>query len=1037
MVHGTVKGFFRLLEAFVLILVVGGSLLAWRLSQGPLALDFLTPYIEDALADPAGGFTVRLERTQLTWAGWEKALDLRAVGVHALVRDRGVVASVPEVAVTMSGRALLRAELAPSAIEIIGPRIRLFRDSGGEVHWGLGEGGPGEAAGVVDRLIAQLQGGVEGPIASLRRLEIVGGELVIEDAVLGFTWHAPDADIKLRRDADGISADLGVHIDFGDEKPRLRGMVRWDRFTGKLAGAATFGDVRPAAFAPALPELARLSAIDMPLAGSVAFAFHPASGIETLSLDLTGAGGALRVPEPLAATYPLETLHLKLAASDYFATLRVDEFFADLGGPTVSASAVADRVGTRIAVKADATVARMPVDALDRFWPPSLAPDVRSWIVANLSHGMVREAQATLSADIAESGEITIGGISGRILPEGVTVRYLGELPEVKNASAVATFDRNRFRLAIKGGEVYGLRVTGGTIDFTGLNGDGERAAIDLAVVGPLADALRLVDHRPLGYAKALGIDPETTSGTAATHLTLRFPLLKALSLEDVTIHARSTLKDVTVPRILFDRDVTGGDLAMVVTREGMDVTGRVAVAGAPAEMSWRENFGDAESRSRYALRSVLDDRQRAALGLDFAPFQHPFLTGAVPVEVVALLGDDGTGLLEAKLDLTGSAMGLPQIAWQKPMGRAASAAVRARLQGGRMVEVNGFTVSAGEDLAATGSVILNGEGGVERIEIGRFRCGRTDVRATARLLADGGVALDVAGASFDAAPLFDAGLANRVAGSGPEEERDDTPALSVTGAVDRLWLGEETYLENVTAALASDGGEWRTGRLHGFAPGGKIVAAELSPRAEGRVVSMTSADAGAVFRAFGAFDNMVGGKLDVRAVIGGRDPGAGITGRIAVSDYHVVKAPLLARLLSVAALTGIGDLLRGDGISFSTLDLPFSLRGGRFELNEMRAFGPALGITANGALDLKADTLSLEGTIVPIYAFNSILGNVPVLGQILTPEKGGGVFAATYGIKGKADDPAIVVNPLAALAPGFLRGLFNILPEGGGRGGG
>lgn len=298
-----------------------------------MALDFLTPYIEDALADPAGGFTVRLERTQLTWAGWEKALDLRAVGVHALVRDRGVVASVPEVAVTMSGRALLRAELAPSAIEIIGPRIRLFRDSGGEVHWGLGEGGPGEAAGVVDRLIAQLQGGVEGPIASLRRLEIVGGELVIEDAVLGFTWHAPDADIKLRRDADGISADLGVHIDFGDEKPRLRGVVRWDRFTGKLAGAATFGDVRPAAFAPALPELARLSAIDMPLAGSVAFAFHPASGIETLSLDLTGAGGALRVPEPLAATYPLETLHLKLAASDYFATLRVDEFFADLGAP--------------------------------------------------------------------------------------------------------------------------------------------------------------------------------------------------------------------------------------------------------------------------------------------------------------------------------------------------------------------------------------------------------------------------------------------------------------------------------------------------------------------------------------------------------------------------------------------------------------------------------------------------------------------------------------------------------------------------------
>jgi hypothetical protein len=36
-------------------------------------------------------------------------------------------------------------------------------------------------------------------------------------------------------------------------------------------------------------------------------------------------------------------------------------------------------------------------------------------------------------------------------------------------------------------------------------------------------------------------------------------------------------------------------------------------------------------------------------------------------------------------------------------------------------------------------------------------------------------------------------------------------------------------------------------------------------------------------------------------------------------------------------------------------------------------------------------------------------------------------VFAASYALRGPLDDPAVSVNPLTALTPGFLRGLFGI----------
>jgi hypothetical protein len=69
-----------------------------------------------------------------------------------------------------------------------------------------------------------------------------------------------------------------------------------------------------------------------------------------------------------------------------------------------------------------------------------------------------------------------------------------------------------------------------------------------------------------------------------------------------------------------------------------------------------------------------------------------------------------------------------------------------------------------------------------------------------------------------------------------------------------------------------------------------------------------------------------------------------------------------------------------------------------------------------------------MSGTIVPAYFFNSMLGQLPLVGKLFSPEKGGGVFAARFGVDGQIDDPNISINPLSALTPGFLRDIFGVL---------
>ena len=105
----------------------------------------------------------------------------------------------------------------------------------------------------------------------------------------------------------------------------------------------------------------------------------------------------------------------------------------------------------------------------------------------------------------------------------------------------------------------------------------------------------------------------------------------------------------------------------------------------------------------------------------------------------------------------------------------------------------------------------------------------------------------------------------------------------------------------------------------------------------------------------------------------------------------------------------------------------PFRLTDSALELTDARAFSQSLGLTAKGRLDLDAQTIDLQGTIVPAYFFNALLGNIPLVGKLFSPERGGGVFAASYTLRGPLADPNVSVNPLAALTPGFLRGLFGL----------
>lgn len=1080
MIRRTFQGAIQILgglgAGFAILMLV----LAWRLSSGPVSLAFLTPYIESALNSVHPAFRFRLGDTILTWAGWDRTLDVRVLNMRVQASDDADIATIPEVSLSLSARALARGRIAPASIELFGPRIFLVRQQNGTFEIALGEQ-TDRSQRLAGRLVRQLLTHPDESRAMgyLSRLNVIAGDLTIVDLHLGRSWRAPAADVRLRRDGEGISGTAAFDVAVEDEpESRIEVHGAYRTATGRTELDISFGRAKPATFAPLAPAFALLSAFELPVGGKVAVALDRDGQIDGVGFDLSGDEGRLALPNPVRQIVdvrkisakgryaadnggeveierlaidlgaeggivvpatpphrmPLRTLEMRGRFHAASGAVDLTEVAIDLAGPTLTVSGRVSDLGGAPEARIEGRLRGVKAEGLRRYWPESWGRDAYEWCIAHISQGVVPEARARATLRTEVNGQIRLVALEGSMDLHDLTIDYLPPLAKARNAFGTATFDAARFDIAVEKGEVAGLMVRGGNVHFTGLDQEDQDIEVDLKIDGSFRDAMTLVDSPPLGFASALNIDPSVTSGRASTRLKLRFPLLKDLTFGHVAVAAEAELKDVTVPGAVLGLGLSRGQLALKLNEKGMDVGGRGMIGAFPAEIAWRQNFvSPAPFRTRYRIKGKSGEiGSLADLGIDAGTLLNGAVAGTLAADVTFVERFSGRRRIEAKAALDDLALELKPLGWRKARGAPGSAEAHVELDGSLVTAIPKVAIQAADlSFAAQASYARDGTG-LERIDVSKLKYGQSDTSAVIQQRADGGWNLALHGASFDLAPLWDELMHGR-----PDTPEDDVGArlkLGVSVTLDRVWFGADRWLDGVTGTFRHDGDRWRTMQAKGTVGAGKPFALEVSPTPDGnRTLHLIAADAGTFLHVLDFYQDMSGGTLVVDGKYRDLEPGKPLDARAVIRDYRVRNAPFLARLLSVAALTGILDELRGGGLSFSAFEMPFVLHEGVLRIEDVRAFGPALGFTASGRIYTEADVLDVEGTVVPAYAINSALGHLPLVGDLFTGgQKGGGVFAATYKMTGPREDPKVTVNPLTALAPGFLRNLFGVFsPDG------
>ena len=142
---------------------------------------------------------------------------------------------------------------------------------------------------------------------------------------------------------------------------------------------------------------------------------------------------------------------------------------------------------------------------------------------------------------------------------------------------------------------------------------------------------------------------------------------------------------------------------------------------------------------------------------------------------------------------------------------------------------------------------------------------------------------------------------------------------------------------------------------------------------------------------------------------------------KLVIDNFKVQEIPVLAKILTLASLQGIADLLTGEGVRFTDFEMIYSKKGSLITIDEIYAIGPAISIMMEGYVEEKK-LISLRGTLVPATTINRTISSLPFIGDILIGEKvGEGVFGVSFKIKGPPKDLKTTVNPIKTLTPRFI----------------
>lgn len=1034
----------------MLILAV---VLVWRLSQGPVDVQFLTPYIERAaVEDP---YRLGIGNTELRWAGFDSPVTLAATDVAVLeVEERGgarrSIARFPEIEIAVAWPPLLSGRIVPTRMTLAEPRIWARLDEQGGLGFGfadedLSDGMPadtsemGDVMGILmNQLMASPQ---EGGRSVLTEIEISDGRLIIIDELRDVTWRGTGVSGNAVRQLNAVSGIFEASLETSavGSVGFAQGSFSYGLEDGASDVQLILDEIDVNSLADVLLPDQELPRIDVPVKGVLAGVVAPGLQLTDVAFDIQAESGSITAEDVLLRPLAFD----RIGAAGHFSPLdqRLDidsiTLQADPLDAVVSGSLA--REGEVWSLAASVTAKDLPVDRFEIYWPKSVLPSVRNWVVVKTYGGMIDTLDVAGQLRFAKDGtwQRELVSLDGEFSGSGLNLNPLHGLPPLRELEGTGRFDTSGLYITSPSAKSLDAQLSEGRISVTGFGTPSPDVDIEFVVAGSLATGLYYLNRPRLKLIDQLGIPADRSDGRVAGRVRLRFPIVPNLSLDDVSAIAAANIRDGTI-QLNPQWRLEGTSATLSVDQASVNLDGNGDLSGVPVSFSARRLI---KSDEQFDTRVRFDALVEADRLPDFGLPPIPSLFG--PIDVAVTLQEGGNRqIVDLEADLAEAGLAVPQIDWAKPVGEPGTLTGTIRFDDWVPIEISQIAFS-GAGLEVDGAATFDrapddGRAVLGSVEVKKLILGENDLRGTIVRREDGGgweVAVD--GESLSLRPLLRrvGGGGVGTGGAGNDRRLTDLP-LSVDAQIDRVIVGEGRVLERARGSFNHDGERWVSILLSGMATdaerGGEasISARYTHELTEDRNFWVSTGDFGTVLNALNITDQIIGGEmaLSARLAVDDEPPfkpsDPAMQGEVKMTSYSVIRAPAIAQLLVALSLNGLRGTLDEEGILFNGLEADFTFDDGILTVANGETGGSGLGLTLEGILDTNQSAIDMDGTIVPIRGINRLLNQVPVLGELLGG-KDEGLFAFTYRLTGPLDDPQADVNPISVLAPGALREIF------------
>ena len=234
---------------------------------------------------------------------------------------------------------------------------------------------------------------------------------------------------------------------------------------------------------------------------------------------------------------------------------------------------------------------------------------------------------------------------------------------------------------------------------------------------------------------------------------------------------------------------------------------------------------------------------------------------------------------------------------------------------------------------------------------------------------------------------------------------------------IKKIFLDEEFQMNDLNGNLFFKNKELFEGNLKGYFPNNKKMIFTVKTNNNNKVTTLFIDHAKPLVKRYKFIKGFDEGVLDFySSKIGDTSQST-----LKIYEFKLKELPTLTKILTLASLQGIADILSGEGIRFDEFEMKFKNKDKLMTIDEIYAIGPAISILMSGYVE-KNKLISLRGTLVPATTINKAIGSIPVLGKILVGTKTGeGVFGVSFKIKGPPKKLETTVNPIKTLTPRFI----------------